>query len=548
MPPGSNTGRQRGVLVAAATLVLFAVAPASARAASVQADFNDDGFADLAIGAPFEVVGGAGDAGAVNVIYGSVDGLSATAVRPDQFWTQNTANVNDAAEAGDNFGLALAVGDFNGDGFTDLAIGAPGEDVGGLNAAGAVHVIYGSANGLSATAQHADQLWTQNSTDVADTVEENDRFGTVLAAANFGSGSQADLAIGAPLEDLGNLNAAGAVHVIYGSGTGLSATAARADQFWTQNSPDVEDSAEPGDQYGASLAAANLGSGSQADLAIGVPQEGLAGPALAGAVSVLYGSGNGLSATAARADQLWTQNSANVEDSAESGDQFGSSLVSANFGAGDQADLAIGVPLENVGALSNAGAVNVIYGSSNGLSATAAHADQLWTQNSANVDDVAEADDVFGGELGAGNFGAGSQADLAIGVPGEDLGAVSSAGAVHVVYGSADGLSTMAAAADQFWTQDSPDVEEVAEDSDSFGGTLVAGNFGAGDQADLAVGAPLEDLGAFSSAGAVNVIYGSADGLSATTTADQLWTQDSPGIEDAAEQADRFGGALAALR
>jgi FG-GAP repeat len=85
------------------------VLPATARAAaSVKADFNNDGFADLAIGVRNEVLGGAGDAGAVNVIYGSSDGLSATAVRPDQFWTQDSPDVEDTAEQADIFGASLA--------------------------------------------------------------------------------------------------------------------------------------------------------------------------------------------------------------------------------------------------------------------------------------------------------------------------------------------------------------------------------------------------------------------------------------------------------
>src|ERR671912_1857643 len=40
-----------------------------------------------------------------------------------------------------------AAGDFNGDGFADLAVGAPGEDVGAAGDAGAVNVLYGSAGG-----------------------------------------------------------------------------------------------------------------------------------------------------------------------------------------------------------------------------------------------------------------------------------------------------------------------------------------------------------------------------------------------------------------
>ena len=97
--------------------------PAAAQqAADVRADFNQDGFADLAIGAPGEAIGSFSDAGAVSVLYGSADGLRGTG---SQLFTQ----VGGAAERGDRFGWALASGDFNHDGFTDLAAGAPGENV-----------------------------------------------------------------------------------------------------------------------------------------------------------------------------------------------------------------------------------------------------------------------------------------------------------------------------------------------------------------------------------------------------------------------------------
>jgi hypothetical protein len=149
----------------------------------VYGDFNGDGNDDLAIGVPNEdVVSGGNDEGAVNVIYGSLSGLSATTV-PDQFWTQNSGNVADSSETGDNFGESLAAGDFNADGRDDLAIGVPNEDVGVagpiIDSAGAVNVIYGSASGLSATTV-PDQFWTQNTPNVADSSESLDFFGARL--------------------------------------------------------------------------------------------------------------------------------------------------------------------------------------------------------------------------------------------------------------------------------------------------------------------------------------------------------------------------------
>src|SRR3712207_6285451 len=91
-------------------------------------DFNNDGFDDLAIGVPLEHVRGVTDAGAVNLLFGSEQELTATG---DQFWHQDRPGVRGAAGEFELFGVALAAGDFNADSFDDLAIGVPAdEDVG----------------------------------------------------------------------------------------------------------------------------------------------------------------------------------------------------------------------------------------------------------------------------------------------------------------------------------------------------------------------------------------------------------------------------------
>ena len=92
----------------------------------------------------------------------------------------------------------LVAGDFNHDGFADLTAGAPLEDVGSLDGAGAVSVLYGSAGGLTA---NGGRLFTQ----VGGTVEAGDAFGEQLAAGDFNHDSSADLAAAAPTEDVGTV-------------------------------------------------------------------------------------------------------------------------------------------------------------------------------------------------------------------------------------------------------------------------------------------------------------------------------------------------------
>ena len=71
------------------------------------ADFDHDGFADLAAGAPFETVGTIPEAGAVSVLYGSAGGLSRAG---GQLFTQNSPGLGSSAEPLDNFGLTLTAG------------------------------------------------------------------------------------------------------------------------------------------------------------------------------------------------------------------------------------------------------------------------------------------------------------------------------------------------------------------------------------------------------------------------------------------------------
>jgi FG-GAP repeat len=415
-------------------------------------DFNGDGFADLAAGAPGSDIGTTEethewDVGAVTVIYGGTEGLAAAGM---QFWDQNVPGIEGEATYPDGFGTAPTAGDFNGDGFEDLAIGVQHDSIGGVAATGAVNVIYGSASGLTVA---GNQLWHQDVEGVPDENEESDRFGGAVAAGDFNDDGFEDLAVGAPHEDLTTQPDTGAVTIIYGSLSGLQADGS---QFlrqikWTGGR-------ESHDHFGSSLAVANFGRGLNADLAVGVPGEDFGSIRDAGGVAVFY-SGTGASPSGG----FWRQGTNGIGGHAEAGDEFGSAVAAADFGKGMRADLAVGVPGEDA----DSGAVNVIYAGRWGLSAAG---NERWHQDRSGIASSTRPSDRFGLALAAGNFDGASRADLAIAVPREHIGGVQRAGAVHVLHGGEHGLR---AGGSQFWHQNRPGVLGTVMRNDFLGFSLA---------------------------------------------------------------------------
>ena len=505
-----------------------AAAPAGAPSGqSLLGDFNGDGYDDLVVGVPYEdvVTGGIDnfDAGAVTVIYGSAYGLTAAS---NQVWTQGTTGMLAVVQPGDAFGSALAVGDFNGDGCDDLAVGVPHEGFGGLAAAGAVQIIYGSAAGLTAAGT---QIWTQDTAGLLELAENGDRFGAALAAGDFNGDGRTDLAVGAPNEDIAGLVDAGVVQVIYGSPAGL---AAAGNQQWHQSVAGIADLAETADQFGSTLAVGDFDADGKGDLAVGVPYEDVGATVDGGVVHVMRGGAAGLTATGSR---LFSAEAAGITGGAAAGDGFGWALAAGDFEGSGVQDLAIGMPYRDIAPALNAGAVNVFFGTAGaGLDGASA---VLWSQGSSGSVDAAETGDTFGYSLAAGQIDGSGPTDLAIGVPNEDVGpassAVSNAGAIHVVYGP------LGSAGNELWTQDSPGVLDAAEAGDLFGLTVAAGDFDNNGRDDLVAGVPLEDLGGIADTGAVNVLSGPPNSIHQGVQ--QFWSQDSAGIRGVGEAGDGFG-------
>jgi Ca2+-binding RTX toxin-like protein len=317
-------------------------------------DFDGDGTPELVVGSP-EAYCGKG------MIYVLTPATPAIAI-----WTRDSTGILGVAACNDTFGAALAAGDFDGDGRDDLAIGVAGAADAGPTFSGSVHILYGSSTGLT---DAGDQIWHQDSSGVEGVAEANDFFGDTLEVGDFSCDGYADLAIGVPRETVVTSSSdEGAVHVLYGSSSGLS----NVDDVWYQGVDGVDDTPEVNDRFGASLARANLNGDDEDgvgcdDLVIGAPYESVGSVAGSGWIYTIDGGAAGLSTTG---DQAFHQDTTDVVDTAEAYDFFGWRLGSTRIDDDGYDDLFVDVPGDACASSAPGVGRHVFFGSADGIVTT----------------------------------------------------------------------------------------------------------------------------------------------------------------------------------
>jgi hypothetical protein len=242
---------------------------------------------------------------------------------------------------------------------------------------------------------------------------------------------------------------------------------------------------------------------------IGVPGASFEGVADAGSVAVLANPGGG--------GVVIAYVSQGAGSGAEAGDRFGSSLAVGNFDDDSHAELVAGAPAEDVGAEQNAGEVRVL----RGIGTSSIDVFQ-WTQDGvAGLE--SEAGDQFGSSFAVGDFDANGFDDLAIGIPGEDVGgAGTDFGAALVLFGTPSGLLPADA-------QLLPLGVVLVEPDVAFGWSLAAGRFSGHSGSDLAIGLPEVEVEGEPGAGAVRVYASIALFLDGFESGDATaWSQVAP--------------------
>ncbi|MEJ7634497.1 VCBS repeat-containing protein [Aeromicrobium sp.] len=409
--------------------------------------------------------------------------------------------------------------DFNGDGFSDVAVANSTASEAGQTSAGRVTVRYGDADNRVGEGV-ATNVRADTGNDPGGIVQTGARWGFSLVTADLDCDGFTDLVVGAPLFD--NIGAvdSGTVTVLYGEAAGFVSTS-RQD---VMISDDFGRTRATGDRFGYSVdAVEDLGQGGTPDpdaygIIIGVPYRDTSGFTNSGAVAVRTALDGGNIGT-------WIdETTPGVGGGAEAGDLFGFSVAFGFFDDNSTVDALVGVPSEDVGSIDDAGSVvrlDNVYGDElDGGTAI--------TQNSSGVPDSAEASDQFGRVVDAWTSATGANSRAVASAPYENIGSAVNAGLVQLFDKPSGGSLGPGIAL----SQNTSGVGGTAQTNDYFGSDVAIGPGYL-----TAIGVPGQN-GSEVDSGLIQLVP------LANVADDTSYTQASSGVPGTANAGEKLGSAV----
>ena len=420
----------------------------------------------------------------------------------------------------DNFGISTAaIGDLDGDGVEDLAVGARNDDTNGTDR-GAVYVLLMNSDGTI----KSNQKIADNTGGFSVTLTDSDAFGTSVAGlGDLDNDGVEDLAVGAFKDDTGGADR-GAVYVLLMNSNGT----VKSNQKIADNTGGFNVTLTDSGNFGNSAAGiGDLDNDGIEDLAVGAWFDDTGG-ADRGAFYVLFMNSNGT----VKSNQKIADNTGGFSVTLTNIDLFGSSIAAVGDLDNDGVeDLAVGAYSDDTGGTSR-GAVYVLLMNSNGT----VKSNQKIADNTGGFTVTLSNFDEFGISVGGlGDLDNDGVEDLAVGVDADDTGGTNR-GAMYVLFMNSNGTVK----SNQKIADNTGGFTVTLTDSDFFGRSVAGlGDLDGDGVEDLAVATGFADDGG-TDRGAVYVLFMNTDG---TVDHPQKISDTTGEFSDT----DEFGRGVAAL-